>query len=117
MINAVGTKLDEAVLLDALRQGTSALKQLHEERSVEDVLEIMDEMQEEVDIENEICGILGSSVGDFDDAEMEAELDLLEAEMSSAAEKKVEDVHLPEAPNTTLPDVVGVAPVVASEQH
>jgi len=122
MINAVGTKLDEAVLLDALRQGTSALKQLHEERSVEDVLEIMDEMQEEVDIENEICGILGSSVGDFDDAEMEAELDLLEAEMMSsvsAAEKKAEDVHvnLPEAPSTTLPDVVGVAPVLASEQQ
>mmetsp|Transcript_27958 Transcript_27958/g.43439 ORF Transcript_27958/g.43439 Transcript_27958/m.43439 type:complete len:223 (+) Transcript_27958:71-739(+) len=117
MINAVGTKLDEAVILDALRQGTSALKQLHAERSVEDVLEIMDEMQEEVDIENEICGILGTSVDDFDDVEMEAELDLLEAEMSSAKkDDNAEDVNLPEAPNTTLPDV-GVAPVVASQQQ
>lgn len=116
MINAIGTKLDEAVILDALRQGTSALKQLHEERSVDDILDIMEEMQDEVDIENEVCEVLGASIGDFDDAEMEAELDLLEAEMNATIittttmkDEQANVVKLPEAPDTKLPDVVDVA--------
>ena len=105
MISTLNTKVDEAKILDALKQGTQALKTLHEETSVDDVLKIMDEMQEEMEIEEEISNIIasgGSSVSIDDDEDILQELEAMERELNAA--DTVPD-NLPVAPDKQLPAI------------
>ena len=104
MIHAIGNKMDEALILDALRQGTSALKQLHEEKSVDDVLQIMEDAKEEIDIENEVCGIMGvdSMMSEAEDDDILLELKEMEREITGVVPS---NTTLPSVPTSKLPDL------------
>mmetsp|Transcript_2570 Transcript_2570/g.3594 ORF Transcript_2570/g.3594 Transcript_2570/m.3594 type:complete len:208 (+) Transcript_2570:173-796(+) len=106
MIQTIDTKQQEAFVLDAINQGTEALKVLHSERSIDDVIKIMEDAQEEAEIENEINNIIGGGItDDFDIEELEAEL----VAMETSIEK---DAVLPDVPTNALPDIKPVNPVV-----
>ena len=106
MIQTIDTKQQEAFVLDEINQGTEALKVLHSERSIDDVIKIMEDAQEEAEIENEINNIIGGGItDDFDIEELEAEL----VAMETSIEK---DAVLPDVPTNVLPDIKPINPVV-----
>jgi len=109
MIQTIDTKQQEAFVLDAISQGTEALKVLHSERSIDDVIKIMEDAQEEAEIENEINNIIGGGItDDFDIEELEAELDAMETSIEK-------DTVLPDVPTNVLPDIKPVNPVVKED--
>ena len=85
-----------------MRTGKDALQKMHEETSVEDVLDLMDAIQEQNQIEQEISDILAgvpSTLSVADEAAVERELEAL----MMAGEPVASTVDtLPEVP-TTLP--------------
>mmetsp|Transcript_53166 Transcript_53166/g.78910 ORF Transcript_53166/g.78910 Transcript_53166/m.78910 type:complete len:166 (-) Transcript_53166:33-530(-) len=105
MVDTISSKENEAELIKAMKVGKDALSQLHKEMSVDDVLDLMDEVKEGIEVENEINNILaqGTPLSAVDDSEVEAELAALEKEMEEEeAEAKKEEESLPEI---TLPEV------------
>lgn len=104
MVETIDSKQNDQQILGALRTGKDALAKLHEETTVEDVLDLMDSIQEQGQVEQEINDIL-SGVPDLsveDEAVVEAELAALAAEMN-AEENPVEE--LPQAPTGNLPEI------------
>lgn len=97
MIQTVDSKQNEAQILQAMRTGKDALSKLHQETTVDDVLDLMDQIQEQAEVEAEISTIL-SGVPDLsatDEADVEAELAALEAELAADGQ-----IDLPEVPTT-----------------
>mmetsp|Transcript_56132 Transcript_56132/g.168028 ORF Transcript_56132/g.168028 Transcript_56132/m.168028 type:complete len:221 (-) Transcript_56132:186-848(-) len=106
MVDTIASKENEKEVLGAMRTGKDALKALHDEMSIDDVLNLMDEVQEESQIEAEINDILKQGVG-FDSAdELEVERELAELEKELAGEVgKEEAPSMPDVPTSTLPEV------------
>lgn len=106
MVDTIDSKQNEAQVLSALEEGKNTLKKLHEERTVEDVLELMDAVAEENQIESEINQIL-HGVPELDPADelaVEKELAAMEAELFGDKTP----VELPVAPGDkpiSLPEV------------
>lgn len=100
MVNTIDSKQNEQELLAALKTGKDALQKMHQETSVEDVLELMDQVAEENEVESEINTILGGvpSLSVEDEAAVEAELEALQ---ESIQEPKLD---LPTVPSTKLPE-------------
>lgn len=129
MTSVLGAKIDEGRILDALKEGTRALKHLHEEKSVDDVLKIMEDAQEEIDIENEVCGIMGVDLNDLN-VDVLNELEKMEMELH-AQEVNVVDDHdlvddstsstqkeLPVAPSARLPSIEQKdASLLSNDEH
>lgn len=115
MVQTIDSKQNEVQVLAAMKKGKDALKRMHEETTVEDVLNLMDEIQEQNELEQEMNDILvGANVSSLtveDDAAIEAELAALMGVVSTP-EKATEDQlpvapdsqPLPQAPSTKLPD-------------
>lgn len=105
MVETIDSRRNDVQMLGALRAGKDALAQLQKETSVEDILELMDQIQEQHEVEKEVAEILSNvpPLSADDEALVEAELEALEAEMT-----KVED--LPEVPTTKLPNIVAPVP-------
>ena len=105
MIETVDSKQNEAQVLQAMKTGKDALTKLHEETSVEDVLELMDQIQEQNEVETEISGILSGvpSLSIDDEAAVEAELEALAAELNMEDNTDIAD--LPAVPQTKLPEL------------
>jgi hypothetical protein len=81
-----------------MKSGKDALSQMHAEHTVDDVLELMDQITEEHEVEKEISDIL-SGVPELsveDEAAVEQELEELEKSM------------LPSVPTTKLPELPAV---------
>ena len=122
MVEQIQSKENEVEVLAAMRSGKNALNKLHEETSIEDVLQLMDEVQEANEVEQEISQILGSGAADAltsdEEDQIAAEFAALEKEMS---ETKVEEeepkINLPEVPSTTLPEVKNVVEEVKSQKQ
>ena len=125
MVEQIQSKENEVEVLAAMRSGKNALNKLHEETSIEDVLQLMDEVQEANEVEQEISQILGSGAADAltsdEEDQIAAEFAALEKEM---AETKVEEeeeeepkINLPEVPSTTLPEVKNVVEEVKSQKQ
>ena len=105
MVQTIDSKQNEVQVLRAMKEGKDTLQRMHEETTVEDVLNLMDEIQEQHELEQEMNDILvGANVASLtmeDDAEIEAEL----MELMGLSATPTEEVQLPVAPDTTpLPE-------------
>lgn len=90
----------EVKVVDGLKMGNDALKQLHALLSIDSIEKVMDETREGIEKQREIDEVLSSTViadVEIDESEIEAELDaLMEAEVVEKA---------PEIPIDILPEV------------
>nr|CAH8861967.1 unnamed protein product [Trichobilharzia regenti] len=91
-------------VLNAMRYGSNALKNVHKNMTADDVQNIMDDIQEQRDISQEISNVISTPMGlnsDFDEDDLLRELEELEAE---GVEQKLLDVNpvIPEMP--AVPD-------------
>ena len=107
MVETIDSKQNESQVLSALAAGKDTLKKMHQETTVDDVLELMDAVTEEIQVEREITEILQGVPELSPDQEeaVEAELAALEAEMMGepAATTTTPLPELPTAPTTELP--------------
>ncbi|KAL6266568.1 hypothetical protein P5V15_003415 [Pogonomyrmex californicus] len=91
----------EMKVVDGLKVGNTALKQLHALLSIDEIEKVMDETREGIEKQREIDEILSSTFAteeEIDESEIEAELDaLIEAEIEKAPEIS-KDVLLPDVP-------------------
>lgn len=89
----------EIKVVDGLKVGNTALKQLHALLSIDDIEKVMDETREGIEKQKEIDDILTGTLTEEDEGEVEAELDaLIEAELKENAPEVPEDVLLPDVP-------------------
>jgi len=92
----------EMKVVDGLKLGNTALKQLHAVLSIDEIEKVMDETREGIEKQREIDEVLSSTLAAeevIDESEIEAELDaLIEAEINEKAPEIPEDVSLPEVP-------------------
>lgn len=104
MVETIDSKQNEIKLLSALAAGKDSLKRMHEETTVDDVLNLMDEIKEEIDVENEITEILSAvpTLSAADEEAVEAELAALDMEMYKTTS---EEIDLPAVPTNKLPDM------------
>ncbi|CAJ1961395.1 unnamed protein product [Cylindrotheca closterium] len=115
MVQTIDSKQNEAQVLAAMAKGKDSLQKMHEETSVEDVLDLMDSITEQNEVEKEISSILEgvpTTLSVDDEAAVEAELEAMMREMQGDSSM---DTTLPVAPETTplpiaptdkLPDAV-----------
>lgn len=89
MITNVEWESQNMEVLKALKAGTSALNKMHDEMSVEDVANLLDETREAIAVENEISRLLAGEFNSAEEAELEEELALLCGEAVSAAKESV----------------------------
>ncbi|CAJ2511832.1 Uu.00g074570.m01.CDS01 [Anthostomella pinea] len=96
-----------------LQQGTRVLKEIHAEMGgIEHVEKLMGESADAVAYQKEVSEMLGGRITNQDEDEVEDEMAALELEINGPA-------HLPEVPNTTLPepDVEEQEPEAAPERQ
>jgi len=81
MVQTIDSKQNEVQVLAAMKEGKDTLQRMHEETTVDDVLNLMDEIQEEHELEQEMNNIMvGANISSLtveDDAAIEAELEAL----------------------------------------
>ena len=115
LVQTIDSKQNETKVLEAMKVGKDTLQHMHEQMTVDDVLELMDQIQEQNAVENEISDILQQGVPELsieDEAAVEAELEsLMESEglattttTTSLPEAPTTEL-LPTAPTNKLPDV------------
>lgn len=114
MVQTIDSKQNEVAVLAAMKEGKDTLQRMHEETTVEDVLTLMDEIQEEHQLEQEMNEILvGANVASLtieDDASIEAELEALMGGTTTATTMPLpiapDTQPLPKAPSKELPQSV-----------
>ena len=108
MIGSIDSQQQNNQIVLSLKAGKDALAQLHKETTVDDVLTLMDEIQEQNEMEQEINDVLNGVVpmlsADQEEA-AEAELAALEQEMMGDTTTPAEaaDLQLPDVPDAALP--------------
>ena len=108
-------KENENEVLASLKSGKEALARLHSEMSVDDVIQLMEEVEDEIEVEREINDILaqGAGLDGLDEEALEQELlELVGGEVEVEEKAKVPD--MPAAPTDKLPDAS--VPEVALEE-
>ena len=106
MVETIDSKQNESQVLSALAAGKDTLKKMHEERTVDDVLDLMDAVREEIEVEQEINTILEGvpTLSPEDEEAVAAELEAMEAEMNGVTTESNGE-QLPVAPSTKLPEL------------
>ena len=99
MVGTIDSKQNEQELLAALKTGKDALQKMHQETTIDDVLELMDQVQHENQVEEEINSILQDvpSLSIEDEEAVKAELEALQKSMQ-------EPLELPHVPSNKLPE-------------
>ncbi|GMH52799.1 hypothetical protein TL16_g01309 [Triparma laevis f. inornata] len=94
MVSTIQWTSEQSKIMSALKTGKDALKQIHDEMSVDDVLNLMEEVEEEQEQERLIQEALtrGVSWATVDDEELERELEELQEGMKPVEEKPNYDV-------------------------
>lgn len=111
MISNIQTKEQEAEVLAALRSGKNALEKLHSENTLDDVLKLMEEVEEQNEIEREINDALvstGESLTGIEEEDLELELQMLmggEGKVAVETQRVDEKMELPVAPSDKLPEL------------
>ncbi|EJT76869.1 charged multivesicular body protein 6 [Gaeumannomyces tritici R3-111a-1] len=96
LVNSVEFALISKDVVFGLEQGTKVLEQIHKEMGgIEHVEKLMGDTADAIAYQKEISEMLGGSMSNQDEDEVEVELAALEEEVSG--------VSLPSAPNTKLP--------------
>ncbi|XP_068219025.1 charged multivesicular body protein 6-A-like isoform X1 [Palaemon carinicauda] len=105
----------EMKVVDSLKVGNEALKQINEMLSIEDIERILDETEEGAEKQREISALLsGGTLTDEDESAVEEELDAL---IADAVEKQLPDAPTAaENPEVELPDVPETLPEAAEEK-
>lgn len=121
MVEQIQSKENEMEVMTAMKSGKNALNKMHEEMSIDDVLQLMDEVQEANEVESQINEIMGQGAADAltseEESEVEAELAALEKEFSGESVIDTEDISLPNVPSTKLPEVEKVSSGVTENNH
>ncbi|KAK4318477.1 hypothetical protein Pmani_010519 [Petrolisthes manimaculis] len=94
----------EMKVVDSLKVGNEALKQVNQMLNIEDVERILDETQEAAEKQQEISDLLsGGTLTEDDESAVEEELDAL---IAAAVEKQLPEAPTPaQNPEVVLPDV------------
>jgi charged multivesicular body protein 6 len=103
LVETISSKQNEKEVLSAMRSGKDALQKLHEGTTLDDVLELMDQITEQNELEQEIAQAFSGvpALSASDEETVEAEMAALEAELTGG-----DHVTLPDVPTTIpLPDV------------
>jgi charged multivesicular body protein 6 len=123
MVQTIDSTQNHSQMLAAMKQGKDALQRMHEETTVEDILNLMDEIQEQNDLEREMNQVFENvpTLSVQDEAAVEAELEAL-MEMTTTTTTTTTTVPiddslpvapdvtpLPLAPSNKLPDQVSAA--------
>ena len=136
MVQTINSKQNEVQVLKAMKEGKDTLQKMHEETTVEDVLTLMDDIQEQNELENEINDILQNSPHSLsieDEEAVGAELEALmmmgvggldqqekDSPITTTLEKEQQlpiapDTQpLPQAPSTKLPEATTSAATAAT---
>lgn len=104
MVETIDSKQNDAVILNAMKSGKDTLQSMQQETTVEDVLDLMEDIADAHATEQEITDIL-SGVPELSveaEAAVEQELEQLQAELSGTTTT----VDLPTVPTHKLPEVV-----------
>jgi len=116
MVETIDSKQNEKQLLDAMAAGKDTLKLMHEQTTVDTVLELMDSIQEEHAVEQEITDILQAAVPQLsatDETAVEDELAALQAEIDGD-KLDTDTTALPVAPTHKLPEVAAATEAAAT---
>jgi hypothetical protein len=112
MVDKISEKQNEQEVIAAMKRGKDALQILHDEMSIDDVMNLMDDIRDQDEVEKRINEMLGEEglrameeIGG--DKDILAELDELEEEIKSGAELTKENgsVAFPNVPSKKLPTV------------
>jgi len=114
-----GANTNTAVLT-TMNDAAKALKRANNELDVDKVHDMMDDIAEQQDVAKEISDAISNPVAfgqEFDEDELEAELDMLGEELELEEQEKLDDQLLNIGPAVGLPDVpVGPLPTPATRQ-
>jgi hypothetical protein len=103
LITTIDSKQNEQQLLSALQSGKNCLNQLHAQFSVDQILELMDDVQESLEHEREISDILSQVPPGLLTMEQEESAQMeLEALFREGKEEEEDVSLLPEAPTSQL---------------
>jgi charged multivesicular body protein 6 len=99
LVQTIDSTQNTAQMLAAMKQGKETLKRMHEETTVDDILDLMDEIQEQHELEREMNQVFENvpELSVEDEAAVEAELEAL----IMGGEQTEQEIKLPEVPNTT----------------
>jgi charged multivesicular body protein 6 len=103
LVGTIDSKQNESQVLEAMKKGKDTLQQMHEEVTVDHVIELMDQVTEQHEIEKEISDILEgvpSTLSVEDEAAIEAELEALMLMGTATTTTTTTTTTLPEVPNT-----------------
>jgi len=99
----------EMKVVDGLKIGNTALKQLHSLLSIDEIEKVMDETQEGIEKQREIDEVLSSTLAtqeEIDESEIEAELDaLMEADINEEDPERKKVDFLRPFKSVVLPNV------------
>jgi len=113
-----GANTNTAVLT-TMNDAAKALKRANNELDVDKVHDMMDDIAEQQDVAKEISDAISNPVAfgqEFDEDELEAELDMLGEELELEEQEKLDDQLLNIGPAVGLPDVPTGLPTPASRQ-
>mmetsp|Transcript_14758 Transcript_14758/g.16910 ORF Transcript_14758/g.16910 Transcript_14758/m.16910 type:complete len:213 (-) Transcript_14758:342-980(-) len=104
MVETIDSKQNEKQVLNALRTGKDALAKMQRETTVDDILNLMDQIQEQNEVEKEVSDILGDvpPLSVEDEAIIEQELEAMAAELNGTTTSMPE---LPQVPTSQLPTI------------
>jgi len=107
-----GANTNTAVLT-TMNDAAKALKRANNELDVDNVHDMMDDIAEQQDVAKEISEAISNPVAfgqEFDEDELEAELDMLGEELELEEQEKLDDQLLNIGPAVGLPDVPTAVP-------
>lgn len=106
MVQTIDSKQNEAVVLQAMATGKDALQKMHQETTIDQVLDLMDQIQEQNEMEQEISKVLQGvpelSLADEEAVEAELEALMMQGELPQKQEATSTSTttQLPEVPTT-----------------
>lgn len=103
MVQTIDSKQNEQQVIDAMKTGKDALAKMHEETSLDHVIDLMDQIEMEQELEKEISSVLMHGAGTLsvqDEAAVEQELVALMGETNLATSEEQRKHSLPDVPTT-----------------
>jgi hypothetical protein len=125
LVETINSTQNEHEVLRAMKTGKDTLERMHQEITVDHVLELMDDIREQHQIESEISTLIGGAFTALDDSEIEADMVALEKELQEEAkiqqqsqiELEKENLQLPDVPTTKLPETYHIVTSYAAAEE
>ena len=106
LVSTIQWETEQMTVVNALKEGKAALEGLHKEMSVDNILDLMDEITDQTEMEQQISNAMGRGVswGTVDEDELEEDLAALEKEMEPVKPvvEETPELNLPVAPEGGL---------------